>query len=345
VSRKNGDVVQKIPWSWVIAVILVGVIGWLGYSTWAELIHAYELLKTADPLWIGVAFVMIVLGFVTAGFIYGSVLAVLDHHEALHWLIGTALVGILLNQTVPMGSVAAYAFLVAALRRRGFPSGSVAIVAGTELLSWNAAALLLFSAGLFFISVTADYTASGPIVTGLTIVFAIAVLVVTVVTRPASVVLHWLARLQRLIGRLGIEWDTRSLVLTIEEISKSRAVFAAKPWRLVRIIFLQMMIFVLHAVALTALLHSVRIDVPYIDVLAAYGMSLIVSLFTVLPGGGGAVEAALSFALHLQDVPLEGALSAAILFRLLSFWSMLPFGAVFYRVLTRNGQPQQEHSA
>lgn len=343
--RKNGKTVQRIPWSWVIGIILVALIGWLGYSTWDELVHAYALLQTADPLWIGVAFGMVVLGFITAGFIYGTVLNVLDHNESLRWLVGTALVGILLNQTVPMGSVAAYAFLVAALRRRGFPSGSVAIVAGTELLSWNAAALLLFSTGLLYISVTANYKATYPIIIGLVAIFAIALLVVLAVTRPTTVVLHWLARLRAAIARGGIEWDTRSLVLTIEEISKSRAAFAAKPWRLVRIILLQMTIFALHAVALTALLHSVRIDVPYIHVLAAYGMSLIASLLTVLPGGGGAVEAALSFALHLQNVPLEGALSASILFRLLSFWLMLPVGAVFYRILTRNGQSPQEHSA
>jgi uncharacterized protein (TIRG00374 family) len=94
-------------------------------------------------------------------------------------------------------------------------------------------------------------------------------------------------------------------------------------------------IFVFHALALTALLYGMRIEAPFLDVLAAYGMSLIVSLFTVLPGGGGAVEAALSFSLHLQGVPVHGALGSAILFRLLSFWLMLPLGAVFYRLLTK----------
>ncbi len=335
---------HRIPWSWIIAIILVSLIGWLGYSTRAELSEAFYLLQTANRLWIGIAFATILLGFVCAGLIYGSVLAVLDHHETFIWLVGTALVGILLNQTVPMGSVAAYAFLVAALRRRGFPSSSVAIVAGTELLSWNGAALLMFSSGLIYITTTANYTATIPIISALVLTTVIATVVVVAVTRPAATVLAWLAMLRRFVGRLGIDWDPRSVELVVEEIAKSRSVFAAQPFRLVRIILLQMMIFVLHSAALTALLHSVRLDVPYFHVLAAYGMSLIVSLFTILPGGGGAVEAALSFSLHLQDVPLKEALSAAILFRMLSFWLMLPFGAVFYRILTRQSKPKKEHS-
>lgn len=334
---------HRIPWSWIIGIVLVALIGWLGYSTRAELAEAFYLLKSADRLWIAIAFVTVLLGFACAGFIYGSVLAVLNHQETFIWLAGTALVGILLNQTVPMGSVAAYAFLVAALRRRGFPSSSVAIVAGTELLTWNGAALLLFSGGLLYITTTANYQATYPIYTALLLTSLIATIVIVAVTRPAHTVLGWLASLRRFIGRVGIDWDTRSVELVVEEISKSRSVFAASPWRLIRILLLQMMIFVLHSAALTALLYSVRIDVPFFDVLAAYGMSLIVSLFTILPGGGGAVEAALSFSLHLQDVPLKEALSAAIMFRMLSFWLMLPFGAVFYRLLTRQTAPTKEH--
>jgi uncharacterized protein (TIRG00374 family) len=163
----------------------------------------------------------------------------------------------------------------------------------------------------------------------------VAFVLVVIVTRPSDTIVRWLYGVRRLLTRIGIEWDPKSLEVLVGEISDSRAIFAAQPWKFVRIMLLQMMIFVFHALALTALFHSIRIDVSYLHVLSAYGMSLIVSLFTLLPGGGGAVEAALAFTLHLQGVPLQGALSSAILFRLLSFWLMLPLGALFYRILTR----------
>jgi uncharacterized membrane protein YbhN (UPF0104 family) len=70
-------------------------------------------------------------------------------------------------------------------------------------------------------------------------------------------------------------------------------------------------------------------------VLAAYGLALIASTFVVLPGGGGAVEAALTLALTTQGVEGPAALSGAVLFRLISFWMLLPVGLVLYRVLTR----------
>lgn len=326
---------RRIPWSWIIGLVLVVLVVTLAYYNRAELSEAIRLLQTTEPIWVAGAFVMIVLGFVCAGWIYGSVLSILNHNETMIWLIGTALVGILLNQAVPMGSVAAYAFLVAALRNRGFPSSSVAVVAGTELLSWNGAALLMFSAGLLYLSLTADFTATTPIITAVVITLGVATFLGIVTTRPAESVARWLQRLQQWLGKFGLEWDTKSLELLIEEIAKSRAIFAAQPSKFLRIIVLQMSIFVCHALALTSLLHGMRIPVPFFDVLAAYGMSLIVSLFTVLPGGGGAVEAALSFTLHLQGVPIHGALGSAILFRLLSFWMMLPFGAIFYRLLTK----------
>lgn len=327
---------RRIPWSWIIGLILVALVVTLAIYNRAELTEAIHLLQTTEPIWVAGALVMIALGFVCAGWIYGSVLSILNHQETLVWLIGTALVGILLNQAVPMGSVAAYAFLVAALRNRGFPTSSVAVVAGTELLSWNGAALLMFSAGLLYLSLTADFTATTPIITAVVVTIGVASFLAVVTTRPAESVARWLHQLRQWLLKFGMEWDTKSLELLIEEIAKSRAIFAAQPSKFVRIIVLQMSIFVFHALALTALLYGMRIEVSFLDVLAAYGMSLIVSLFTILPGGGGAVEAALSFSLHLQGVPIHGALGSAILFRLLSFWMMLPLGAVFYRLLTRS---------
>jgi hypothetical protein len=148
----------------------------------------------------------------------------------------------MLNQTVPMGSVAAYAFLVTALRKRGFPPSSVAVVAGTELLSWNGAALLMFSGGLFYLTVTANFTASLPIISALLTALITISVVILIVTRPASTVNRWLLKIHHALRRIRIDWNIRPAELLVEEIAKSRAIFAAKPWRFGRIIFLQMII-------------------------------------------------------------------------------------------------------
>ncbi|NBU64726.1 MAG: UPF0104 family protein [Chloroflexia bacterium] len=334
--------IRRISWAWVISIILIAVVISLAYTARHEISAAWYLLQTADPLFVTAAFGTILLGFVCAGLIYGEVLTALAQKEKLPWLIATALVAIMLNQTVPMGSVAAYAFLVTALRKRGFPASSVAVVAGTELLSWNGAALLMFSGGLLYLSVTANFTASLPITSALATAISTVFIVMIIVTRPVHTVNRWLHTIRTTLQRLRIDWNIHSAELLIEEIAKSRAIFAARPGRFMRIILLQMLIFSCHALALTFLLHSMRLDVPYPHVLAAYGMSLIASLFTLLPGGGGAVEAALSITLHLQGVPLKGALGAAILFRLLSFWMLLPLGGILYRMLTHT--PPQEHT-
>jgi uncharacterized membrane protein YbhN (UPF0104 family) len=70
--------------------------------------------------------------------------------------------------------------------------------------------------------------------------------------------------------------------------------------------------------------------------LAAYGLALIVSTYTLLPAGGGTVEAALTVGLTIQGVPLEAAIGATVLFRLFNFWLLLPIAGLCYRTLMRS---------
>ena len=139
---------RRVPWPTILAVVVIGALGLLAYQSRHEVLAALALLRGAQPAWLAAALLLVIAGFVCAGQIYGRVLAALGHHASVLWLSGTAMVAILFNQALPGGSVAAYAFLVASLRRRGFPVASVAMVAGTELLSWNGAVLIAFGYGM-----------------------------------------------------------------------------------------------------------------------------------------------------------------------------------------------------
>jgi uncharacterized membrane protein YbhN (UPF0104 family) len=66
----------------------------------------------------------------------------------------------------------------------------------------------------------------------------------------------------------------------------------------------------------------------YLTVLSASGIALLTSTVNVLPGGG-TVEAALVAVLTQLGVGAE-AVPAAILFRLLNFWMLLPIAAACY---------------
>ena len=61
---------------------------------------------------------------------------------------------------------------------------------------------------------------------------------------------------------------------------------------------------------------------------------MITSTFNVLPGGGGTVEAVLALTLSQLGAGDE-AIAAAVVFRVLNFWVLIPVAIVCYRWLMR----------
>jgi uncharacterized protein (TIRG00374 family) len=155
----------------------------------------------------------------------------------------------------------------------------------------------------------------------------------------------WGLRTKRLLDRVvGPVWSEAQVRRTVEELSHNRQLMIEQPLRVLMLICLQLTIFTLHSLALLAILHALGVLITPPAALAAYGLALIVSAYTVLPAGGGTVEAALTVALSVQGVPLEAAIGATVLFRLFSFWLMLPVGAFCYRLLLRHPARAHEHA-
>jgi uncharacterized protein (TIRG00374 family) len=327
---------RRVPWSAILAVVVIGALGLLAYQSRHEVLAALALLRGARPVWLAAALLLVIAGFVCAGQIYGRVLAALGHRASVLWLSGTALVAILINQALPGGSVAAYAFLVASLRRRGFPVASVAMVAGTELLSWNGAVLIAFGYGLIYLIATHGLTGASVSYGAAGLALLITVTLLYAGSRPDATLHRWGLRLKGIVNRVfGPIWTQPQVVQVVDEIVASRRMLLEQPGRMAVLVVLQLLVFACHSMALLAILTGLGVAVSAPVVGAAYGLALIVSTFVVLPGGGGAVETALAVALGVQGVPTEAAIGAAIVFRLLSFWLLLPFGVVLSRRLTR----------
>lgn len=161
------------------------------------MIKAFILLRNARLEYLLLAFGAVVTGFVCAGQIYGRVLSTLGHRAQFWWLTAAAMVTILINQAIPAGSVGAYAFLVASLRRRGFPVGSVAMVAGMELLSWNGAVLVAFSYGLMYLLVTTGLSGASVSYGALAAALGVMSGAIYVASRPDATLQEWALRLKR----------------------------------------------------------------------------------------------------------------------------------------------------
>jgi len=324
-------------WTLIVgAAALLAVLALVAHN-WATIHEAGVLMRAARPGWLALGVFAVLAGLVCAGQIYGRVLGLLGYRAPQPWLIAAAMVSTLISQAIPAGTVGSYAFLTASLRRRGVPGACVALLASLELISWIGGMLVLFGFGLAYKLLLLHESGAAEVS------YPAAVMAVVVaggctfaVTRPRVTLHSWASGLAALVGRLA----RRSLPVgriqhIVDELDRNRRLVMERPAEILGLLGLQVGVFALHATALLMLLLALGVGAPPLGVLAAYGLALIVSTFTALPGGGGAVEATLALSLVAQGVPAEAALGATILFRLLSFWLLLPLGAVCYRMLTR----------
>ena len=337
---------RRIPWSLLISGMLLAALLAIVIRNWTQIQHktseALTLIHEVRPGWLALAALAILVGFLCAGQIYGRVLATLGYKAPSLWLSAAAMVTMLLSQALPFGTVASYAFLTSSLRKRDVPTSSVAVIASLELLSWGGAMLILFIYGLIYVLVT---TSNGTLARASLSGFATVALLIGgylyLGTRPHATLHAWALRVKRAIERVfGPIWHDSQVQRMVDEITHNRQLMAERPWRVLSLILLQLIIFTLHSLALLAILHGLGVVIGPLATLAAYGLALIVSTYTVLPAGGGTVEAALTVGLTIQGVPLEAALGATILFRLLSFWLLLPLGALCYRAIMRDARAE-----
>jgi uncharacterized protein (TIRG00374 family) len=341
---------RRIPWTFLLSgVIFIGLATLIAHN-WRHIqiksLEALTLIHSARPLWLALAALAILAGFLCAGQIYGRVLATLGYQAHSLWLSAAALVTMLLSQALPVGTVASYAFLTTSLRRRGVPVTSVAVIASLELLSWGGAMLILFVYGMVYVlSTTSNSSLAGASITGFATIAVIILVYLFIGTRPRHTMHRWAMRVKGLIERVvGPVWSESQIHSMVEELSHNRKLMVDQPLRVLMLICLQLTIFMLQSLALLAILRGLGVPIAPLAALAAYGLALIVSAYTLLPAGGGTVEAALTVALSLQGVPLEAALGAAVLFRLFSFWLMLPIGAFCYRLLLQAPRPTHDRA-
>jgi putative heme transporter len=333
---------RRIPWAFLVSGMLLATLLVIVIRNWAHIqikaSQALALIHAARPGWLALAALAILAGFLCAGQIYGRVLATLGYKAPSIWLSAAAMVTMLLSQALPFGTVASYAFLTTSLRKRAVPTSSVAVIASLELLSWGGAMLILFIYGMVYVLIT---TSNGTLARASLSGFATVVVLIGgylyLGTRPRDTLHTWAMNVKRLIERMfGPTWHDSQVQRMVDEITHNRQLMADQPWRVLSLILLQLIIFTLHSLALLAILHGLGVMIGPLATLAAYGLALIVSTYTVLPAGGGTVEAALTVGLTIQGVPLEAALGATVLFRLFSFWLLLPLGALCYRTIMRD---------
>jgi uncharacterized protein (TIRG00374 family) len=94
------------------------------------------------------------------------------------------------------------------------------------------------------------------------------------------------------------------------------------------------------AVAIVAM-EALAVRVPWSGVLVVYGLTQISAAIPVTPGGIGVVEGSMTALLHAYGVPVSSALSVVLLYRIVSFWILVPIGWAAWGALEMSVQTRQ----
>lgn len=338
-SAVRGSVAGYLNWRVIVSVAASLLIGGLVWFNRGWLLEALGLARSARPGLLAVALAAILLSYLVSSRVFGVVLRTLGYQFGVLQLWATALTAIIISQCIPAGGIGSYAFLISAFRRRGVPAGQAALLAALEALSYASAMLLI---GAFSITYLLAHTAAG----GGALVAPISAVVVALVAigaaiwvlqRPERTIRRALLRISLLAPPRSRRRAARTLHRTANELLRSRELLATQPRLVALLVAMQLVALCGHGLALLLLVWALGAQASYGAALAAFGVALITSTFNVLPGGGGTVETAVVAAL-LQLGVGDAAVPAAILFRLLNFWALLPVAGAGYFWLLRDNK-------
>lgn len=301
------------------------------------LVDALKLLRTVELPWLLAALGTIALSYYVSSYVFRVVLDSFGHRLGGLRLWATTVTAIVISQCIPAGGVGSYAFLLRSFKLRGIPASQAALLAALEALSYVGAMLLIGGFSVVYLVAQPLGANSGantvPMVAG---AIAAGTFLATgwVLTRPAAALSYGIRRLLHLLPVLRRPSVAARSEAIIAEVLLNRDLILTQPGMVVKLVAIQLVALSGHSLALLLVLQSLRVAPSFGVALAAFGVALITSTFNVLPGGGGTVETVLVTVL-LQLSVGAAALPAAILFRLLNFWALLPVAAASYAWLMR----------
>jgi uncharacterized membrane protein YbhN (UPF0104 family) len=332
---------QGRHWKLFISVAITVVIAVVAFLNRTWLIEAFAEVQNARPAWIAAAFGTIALSYLISAQVFNIVLRSLGYRMGMLRLWATAIVAIVFSQSVPAGGVGSYAFLVSNFSRRGLKSGEATLLATLESLSYAVAMVLVFFFSLIYLAFNglgaglASYIAAG-----------VAILVIGgliyLLTRPTLVLLGWLVGLKNLAALVfRRHWADDTIEHIVTDLARARTLIASQPREVAMLVLVQLLGLSGHAIAMMMVGYALGTAIPFPAMLSAFGIALITSTFNVLPGGGGTVEAALVAVLFKLGVGAVAA-PAAIIFRLLNFWLLIPIAALSYHWLMHEEVPARQ---
>ncbi len=318
---------------WVIGLGLAGAAVWATTGKFDELRSASTFLNHLHWAWLVLAAVAEAVSYVSFAGMQRQLLRSGRVDVRLTAMTGISVASNAIQTTLPAGIILSLAFAFRQFRRRG---------ADDILAGWVLVAMTVVSFGtLALLAVVGLLTAygSGSALDLVWVIVGIAglalLLVVTWMTRDLW--LPWAGPLIRFSQKIVRHQHTDARELLDAWVSRISAITPSKrAWAVASGLGLGNWVADLGCLALSFL--AVGAGVPWRGLLLAYGAAQLASNLPVTPGGLGVVEGSLTVALVAFGGAEASTVAAVLLYRVLSFWLMLPVGWGSWAALTIRGR-------
>jgi uncharacterized protein (TIRG00374 family) len=335
-ERSAATVVRYVLGVLLGIAVLVLLLGRRG-----ELEAARQQFRHLDVGWMAAAVLAEGASLAAFGLLQHRALRLAGVRLALPGLLVLSLANDAIANTVPGEPVVSGAYRYRYYRQRGADSAGAGWSVFTVVVAMAIGMSLLLLAGVA-VAVLASTTVR---VTGLAAAGFVVVLAAGVVLIRRDLLLRLAAAGARASRRVTGHPRSATLARIEAVLARMRDIPLSAP-SAASVVALAVCVWACDFLCLLCSFAAVHATVPWDGVLLAYGAAQIVSSLPVVPGGLGIVEGSLAVILVAYGVARGPAISAALAYRLVSFWLVIAMGwisvgLISYQGRRRPGRPRR----
>ena len=340
-TLQERDAPARRPWSWWVVRVLPGVVALVVgarvlASRRSELSGAAAALGHLSPAWVAVATVAECGSLAAYVALQRRLLDASGVTVGLTPLTGITLAGYAIQNSLPAGPAWSAVFAFRQLRRQradsiqaGWTLVVTALISDVSLAALGLVGVVLAHRQAATLDVVEVMVAAA-----LLTVAAVAAARRGLVSERSLAAAAWFVALWRRVTRRP-HTDSRAIVTAA--VDRLRAVRpSGVTWGVAAGLGLANWVFDCSCLALA--FAAVHAAVPWRGLLLAYGTGQMAANLPITPGGLGVVEGSLSIALVYYGGGQTSTVAAVLLYRLLSFWILLPLGWASWVALRWSGR-------
>jgi uncharacterized protein (TIRG00374 family) len=332
VSRRSGLTLGESA-RYVLGVLLGIVVLLLLFGKRGELAASWRQLGQLDLAWVAAAVCAEALSLWTFAFLQQRVLRLSGTRIRMPFLYVLTLANDAIANSVPGEPAVSSAYRYRHYRRQGASGASAGWTIFTILIAQAIGMSLLLLVGVV-VALAASTSAVGA---GVTLIGLAIVIGAGVVLARRDLILRlagWMIRaFRRLTGhpRGSVGARVEATLARMREIPLTA-------WSTAGIVSIATAVWCCDFLCLACSFRAVHAGIPWHGVLLAYGAAVVIGSFPVVPGGLGIVEGSLAVILVAYGASRVPALSAAITFRVVSFWLTIALGWISVGAIAYQGR-------